>query len=443
MLRLVLILSLLAGLVACETAPQQEPTPPPTLEKLECDVLVSTALDRVGEICDGLGRNQACYGNNLVQVESQNDAQNVQFSIPGDMTDLVSLRVINTAPLDEDAQIWGVAVLKAQANLPDNLPGQNVTFLLYGGARLEGVSPQMNAVILKTDFDGVTCADTPTASVVIQSPEGQRVSMNINGTNVTMGSTLQLSLTDDGGLNIATIEGSAEVEAFGVTQIVNPGAKVRLPVGEDGGVTGPPSAPEPFDTAAMRTPLRLLEREIAIPAPIIVTPNVLVTSTVPPVTLPAAPTVEPTACTPRTDWTDTHTITTGDTLSSIALQYGITVAELQAGNCITNPNLIAQGSALRVPQLQPTATPHPADPNFRADETNITAGECTILRWEAPQDAEVMFDGEATQNRHSVEVCPRENTRYDLTMTEATGGQLAYEVLIRVAEAASDGSGGN
>jgi hypothetical protein len=443
MLRLVLILSLLAGLVACDTGPEQQTAPPPTLEKVECDTLVSTALDRVGEICDGLGRNQACYGNNLVQVESQTNAETVQFSVPGDMTDLTALRVINTAPLDEAAQTWGVAVLKAQANLPDDLPGQNVTFLLYGGASLEGLSPTMNAVILKTNFDGITCADTPTASVIIQSPEGQRVSMNINGSNVTMGSTLQLALTEDGALNIATIEGSAEVEAFGVTQTVNPGTQVRLPIGEDNTVTGPPSAPQPFDSLVTNLPLNVLERPIQMPAPVLPTPNALVTSTVPPVTLPAAATVAPTACTPRTDWANLHTIAEGETLSTIALQYGLPMADLQAGNCITNPNLIAHGTQLRVPELLPTATPHPADPAFRADETSLDYGECTTLHWNAPQDTQVLFDGEAAQNRQSLEVCPRENTRYALTVIEATGGQLSYEVLIRVAEAPTDGSSNN
>src|SRR5690606_20836366 len=32
---------------------------------------------------------------------------------------------------------WGVALMQIQANLPDTLPGQNVTFLLFGDVTIE------------------------------------------------------------------------------------------------------------------------------------------------------------------------------------------------------------------------------------------------------------------------------------------------------------------
>ena len=66
-----------------------------------------------------------------------------------------------------------------------------------------------------------------------------------------------------------------------------------------------------------------------------------------------APTIAPTAtalpCVPRTDWTTTYTIVSGDTLSGIALRAGITTATLTQGNCIDSANPIYGGQVLHVP----------------------------------------------------------------------------------------------
>ena len=56
---------------------------------------------------------------------------------------------------------WGIAVLKAQANLPDALPGQNVTFLLFGDTTVDNPSPDMHAVTVSTRIGTTNCADVP------------------------------------------------------------------------------------------------------------------------------------------------------------------------------------------------------------------------------------------------------------------------------------------
>ncbi len=45
-----------------------------------------------------------------------------------------------------------------------------------------------------------------------------------------------------------------------------------------------------------------------------------------------------------------HTVQRGETLASIAAKYGVTVQEIAAANNITNPNLIAVGQELFIPQ---------------------------------------------------------------------------------------------
>jgi hypothetical protein len=198
--------------------------------------------------------------------------------------------------------------------------------------------------------------------MLIQSPSGTSVTLNLNGATLTLGSTLYITAAQNGVLTIATIEGTGIVSAFDTTRVIQPGAQVRLPLGGNDGlqVIGPPSEPEPFDTAAIqRAPITLLERPITIPPPI-----VSATHTPPPTATIAVNPQRPTAaaCVPRSDWTAGYTVQRGDTLFSIAQRFQLSLTDLQQGNCIANPNVILPGQVLRVPfaaipTVLPTSAP--------------------------------------------------------------------------------------
>ncbi|MBZ0307524.1 MAG: SH3 domain-containing protein, partial [Anaerolineae bacterium] len=112
-----------------------------------CPAFVQTALETVAMSCGELGRNEACYGNNRVEANFWQEQADLVFNAPSDRVPLVDVRQIATAPLSIDQQIWGVAVLNVQANVPDTLPGRAVTMLLMGDAQIRnGVAPdEVNA----------------------------------------------------------------------------------------------------------------------------------------------------------------------------------------------------------------------------------------------------------------------------------------------------------
>ena len=69
-----------AGQSTVAQPPAQISTPAPNIT---CDQLVMLAETSVGLVCNGLGRNKACYGNHLISAEFQpND--NVTFAKSGD-----------------------------------------------------------------------------------------------------------------------------------------------------------------------------------------------------------------------------------------------------------------------------------------------------------------------------------------------------------------------
>ena len=102
-----------------------------------CSPFVEAALEQVGEACSDMMRNTACYGNISLEAEAQADVSGFQFAGVGDRVDLNALASIKTAALDEINDTWGVAMLSVQANLPDTIPGQNVTMMVYGDTSLE------------------------------------------------------------------------------------------------------------------------------------------------------------------------------------------------------------------------------------------------------------------------------------------------------------------
>src|SRR5215207_9685587 len=182
-LLIVLLLATLLVAAGCNMAEQstvaqpaaQISTPPPDVT---CDQLVTLAETTVGLVCDGLGRNQACYVNRLISVDFQPNS-GLTFQASGDTVDLLAVRRLSTSPLNTQTRDWGIAVIKAQANLPDALPGQNVTFLLYGDTTVDNPSPNMNAVTVSTRIGSTNCEEAPDSGVLIQSPEGSEVLMNI------------------------------------------------------------------------------------------------------------------------------------------------------------------------------------------------------------------------------------------------------------------------
>lgn len=359
---LTLVVLILAGCNLSSTPPAL----PPALssQMLSCAQLVSKTVQLVRTACGSTGRNTACYGNGLIEAIFQ-EGTAPRFSASGDVADLLSVRRITTSPLDEAAQTWGITVLKARVNIPDTIPGQGVLFLLYGDTTLDNTSTTMSAVRLRTGIEPPACPEEPPSAMIIQSPSGTSVTLNLNGATLTLGSTLHITAVQNSSMTIATIEGTGIVSAFDTTRFIHPGAQVILPLsGEDGlQVNGPPSEPEPFDTAAIqRAPLSLLERPVNIPAPIVqpvtaTSPQVATATTAAPVN-PQRPATTAVSCVPRGDWTTTYTIQRGDTLSAIARRFQLSPAELQQGNCITNPNVIFPGQVLNVPsQTLPSAVP--------------------------------------------------------------------------------------
>jgi hypothetical protein len=153
--------------------------PQPTEAQNTCPALVQTALEQMGDNCTNLGRNSACYGFTQVYSTFFNEAPLDFFSKPSDRAELAQLETITTAPLDLDADQWGIAVMNVQANVPGALPGQSIVFMLMGDTEVtnavspENILPEVEPVDVMTLTETrVVSSPTVNANTVATVPAG-------------------------------------------------------------------------------------------------------------------------------------------------------------------------------------------------------------------------------------------------------------------------------
>lgn len=209
-----------------------------------CVEILARAMDAVQSSCNDLGRNKACYGNNRVKVEPSGDTA-LKFDAVGDRAAIQGIRTLVTSPLDVQAGTWGLSLLKLQANLPDSLPGQNITFLVYGDTSIENTSGNMQAFYFTTGLSNLECKEAPTDGILVRSPQHTEVTFTANGVDITIASTILLTAERNKGMSVGLIEGHARVSTSAGVQTLNPGQMTTIPLGGANGLTpiGAPSAP--------------------------------------------------------------------------------------------------------------------------------------------------------------------------------------------------------
>ncbi len=224
-----------------------------------CPEIVKTALAAADQVCQSTGRNQACYGNVDMTAQAQAGATNFSFSKVGDIVDVTQLQSLILSPMDEAAGKWGVALLRLQANIPDTLPGQNVTFLLFGDVEIiNGVTPDnastlrpMQAFYLRTSIGDSHCEQAPQSGMLVQTPKGAgEVTFNVNGVDVQMGSTVFFQAEPKKDMTVRTLEGAAYITAKNKTRVIVPGTRAKVPLGQSvldqsSGGGGAPAVPAP------------------------------------------------------------------------------------------------------------------------------------------------------------------------------------------------------
>lgn len=174
-----------------------------TAQTGDCTGLVTQALNSVDAICEGLGRNIACYGASMVDSEAiVRPTPDDFFALPGEQEALSNFSNIQPRPLDLDTGEFGVSLLNVQANVPDSVPGQAVLFMLVGDAQLTNEGDLGTAT--ETPFQsfyflpgvgGAPCYEAE-PTLTIQTPGGISTTLVLNGVETEFSPGTLLTITD-------------------------------------------------------------------------------------------------------------------------------------------------------------------------------------------------------------------------------------------------------
>lgn len=137
--RLALLTMLALGVVfAAQTT---QPAPIAVLaqgdDSAACTTLIREAVREIGSDCAELGRNEACYGNTLIDATLSDST--LTFAEGGDIVEIGALESLATAPADPTNNTWGIALLDLQADLPESGDG-NVRMVVFGGVDVTPVN---------------------------------------------------------------------------------------------------------------------------------------------------------------------------------------------------------------------------------------------------------------------------------------------------------------
>lgn len=242
-----------------------------------CPAIVQTALAAADQLCASTGRNQACYGHIDLDAVPQPTAADFNFNEIGDIEDVTKIQSLRLTGMNEAANTWGVVVMRLQANIPNTLPGQNVTLLLFGDVEItsaveegSGMAP-MQAFVLRTGIGDALCDEAPESGLMVQTPDGvSEISLNINGVDVSMGSTVVFRAQAEGEMTVSTIEGAAFVETETDVLPILAGSRLRVPLDRFlHAVRDRIGHPEPYELRRLRgIPIRLLQRQVEIAPPL-------------------------------------------------------------------------------------------------------------------------------------------------------------------------------
>ncbi|NWF67986.1 MAG: hypothetical protein HXY40_02755 [Chloroflexi bacterium] len=221
----------------------------------DCPALVDAALAAVSAACDQPEANEACYGHIAVQAFDQEARALAEFAAPGDRVGIAEITTLETAALNPQAQQWGIALLALQANVPETMPGQFVTFVVFGEANLE-IAPAedapMQAFRFTTGIGESRCQEAPRAGLLLRAPQNITVTFTINGIQVSVSSTVLLRAAATNALEASTLEGRAAITSGDVTEIAEAGFAVSAVEG------APPQPPQAFAVSEEPLPLDLL-----------------------------------------------------------------------------------------------------------------------------------------------------------------------------------------
>jgi Bacterial SH3 domain len=143
----------------------------------DCPEIAQAALQTTDQLCADTGRNNACYGHDLLEAQPQPNVELFTFNQPGQKVDVAQIRSLRLFPMDITDQVWGVALMRLQASLPTSQP-EDVTMLIFGSVEIENtVRPATSLSMIVATAQNINVRSNPfsNSAVIGTLPSGATV----------------------------------------------------------------------------------------------------------------------------------------------------------------------------------------------------------------------------------------------------------------------------
>lgn len=214
-----------------------------------CGVYLGSPYEAASTACDGLGPNQVCYGNPLVEAELSDPA--LTFEAPGDTVDISVVESLSLSPETTTSGSGGIVHMR----LTDEETGADIYVVLYGVVTL--LPDEDGGYLIETGEPPEGC--TPFPSGVLVSSAGD-ASIVINGVTLDMGAGIvHLATDEEGELAVTVLEGSADVTSGDETVSLAADETTTIALDETGLAAGIPAESEAAGVDSLGVPAELLD----------------------------------------------------------------------------------------------------------------------------------------------------------------------------------------
>ena len=127
-------------------------------EQNSCPEIVERAIQLTQTGCEGVGNNDVCYGNLLLDAVLRGSSAQDRFDEPGDVIDVIEVENLSLSALDIASGIWGVVLLQIDAAF-EQVNDDQVTYVVFGDAELQSA----NQLVLVTTTEDSAIRQSPAA----------------------------------------------------------------------------------------------------------------------------------------------------------------------------------------------------------------------------------------------------------------------------------------
>lgn len=195
-----------------------------------CPAITRQALETTKAMCDGTARNEVCYGHIQLEASPQPNVGTFQFDTAGDIASVADMASLRLSAMDTSGSVWGVALMRLEVNLLDQLKRDSVMLLLFGDVeitnRVEAVPSVTFPATVSTDGSNARVRSTPNGLFISTLADGDTVTATGRAED---GEWIRITLDNDRSAWVARFLLDAE-ESFDTLDVVDARSAIYAPM---------------------------------------------------------------------------------------------------------------------------------------------------------------------------------------------------------------------